>query len=77
MHCNIYILSLLFLGKRLCLGEALARMEVFLMVTSLLQRFSFFPVEGQPLPSKTGVVSITYVPAKFEMIVKRRQAYDK
>ncbi|XP_019134716.2 cytochrome P450 2J6 [Larimichthys crocea] len=34
-------------GKRVCLGEKLARTELFLFFTSLLQRFSFSPSAGE------------------------------
>ncbi|KAK5612883.1 hypothetical protein CRENBAI_005035, partial [Crenichthys baileyi] len=34
-------------GKRVCLGEQLARMELFLFFTSLLQRFTFSAPAGK------------------------------
>ncbi|XP_047444005.1 cytochrome P450 2J4-like [Mugil cephalus] len=45
-------------GKRVCLGEQLARMELFLFFTSLLQRFSFSapPGEKPTLEYKLGII---------------------
>ena len=39
------------IGKRYCLGQALAEKEYFLFFTGLMQKFRFEPVKGQPLPS--------------------------
>ncbi|XP_025051403.1 cytochrome P450 2K6-like isoform X2 [Alligator sinensis] len=33
-------------GRRICVGENLAKMELFLFFTSLLQRFTFHPAPG-------------------------------
>ncbi|XP_063420227.1 cytochrome P450 2C31-like [Mytilus trossulus] len=54
------------LGRRVCLGEALARMELFLYITSLVQRFEFLPQEGNNPPAIKGNLGVTYCPEAFE-----------
>lgn len=58
-------------GKRVCLGEHLARMELFLFFTALLQRFTFSPVPGE-MPSMEGVMGFTYSPQTFKMLAVPR-----
>ncbi|XP_069006181.1 cytochrome P450 2J2-like [Embiotoca jacksoni] len=58
-------------GKRVCLGEHLARMELFLFFTSLLQHFTFSPVPGE-MPSLEGVMGFTYSPEEFRMVAVPR-----
>lgn len=53
------------LGRRVCLGESLARMELFLYLTSMVQRFEFLPPEGQNPPPIKGVLGLTYGPAPY------------
>nr|CDO19469.1 CYP2D15 [Canis lupus familiaris] len=59
-------------GRRVCLGEPLARMELFLFFTCLLQRFSFSVPAGQPRPSDHGVFTFLKVPAPFQLCVEPR-----
>ncbi|XP_065807369.1 cytochrome P450 2J2 isoform X2 [Labrus bergylta] len=58
-------------GKRVCLGEPLAKMELFLFFTSLLQHFTFSPLPGE-MPSLEGVEGFTNSPAKFRMLAVPR-----
>ncbi|XP_022069511.1 cytochrome P450 2J2-like isoform X1 [Acanthochromis polyacanthus] len=58
-------------GKRVCVGERLARMELFLFFTSLLQRFTFSPVPGE-MPSLEGINGFTYTPKEFRVLAVPR-----
>ncbi|XP_063056817.1 cytochrome P450 2J4-like [Engraulis encrasicolus] len=54
------------LGARVCLGEQLARMELFLLFTSLLQQFSFSTPDGAE-PSLESKLSVTNCPQPYQL----------
>ncbi|KAK6169283.1 hypothetical protein SNE40_020364 [Patella caerulea] len=55
------------IGRRVCLGESLAKMELFLFMTILIQRFEFKPVDPDNLPTLKGVFGVTHAPSKYEV----------
>ncbi|XP_078621661.1 cytochrome P450 2U1-like [Branchiostoma floridae x Branchiostoma japonicum] len=54
-------------GRRLCLGEQLAKMELFLLFSSLLQNFTFKSPEGAPVLSAEGILRITLAPPSYKI----------
>lgn len=60
------------IGKRQCLGETLAKTELFLFFCGLIQEFSLYPeVEGE-LPSEDYVAGFTILPKPFKLRLHTR-----
>ena len=63
----------LFLGKRQCIGESLAKMNTFLAVTFLLQNFTFSKIPGvqydlRPKPW----TQLIHFPLPFKLLIEPR-----
>ncbi|XP_070774746.1 cytochrome P450 2U1 [Enoplosus armatus] len=61
------------IGRRVCMGEQLAKMELFLTVTSLLQAFKFRLPEGVPPPPLHGRFGLTLAPCPYTVCVSLRR----
>ena len=59
-------------GKRVCFGQALAKMELFVVLAQVYQRFEFVPADGEPLPQLNGRVSITHEPFPYKICARKR-----
>ena len=60
-------------GRRVCVGEPLAKLELFLFLSIMLHQYSFIPAEGEPLPDLVGVRGLIIKPKPYKMsAIKRR-----
>ncbi len=59
-------------GKRQCLGESLARNELYLITANFFNNFEVLPVDKNNLPSLNKKHGVTIQPEKFTCIVKKR-----
>ncbi|XP_043969265.1 cytochrome P450 2U1 isoform X1 [Gambusia affinis] len=60
------------IGRRVCMGEQLAKMELFLTVCGLLQACTFRLPDGAPAPSLHGRFGLTLAPCPFALCVSAR-----
>nr|XP_055049025.1 cytochrome P450 2J6-like isoform X2 [Misgurnus anguillicaudatus]XP_055049026.1 cytochrome P450 2J6-like isoform X2 [Misgurnus anguillicaudatus]XP_055049027.1 cytochrome P450 2J6-like isoform X2 [Misgurnus anguillicaudatus] len=64
-------------GPRVCLGEGLARMELFLVIVTLLRRFQFVWPEDAGEPDYTPVFGVTLTPKPYRMHIRLREPVIK
>ncbi|XP_051947981.1 cytochrome P450 2B4-like isoform X1 [Xyrauchen texanus] len=64
------------LGPRVCLGETLAKTELFIFIASLLQRIHFLWPSGEQWPDMDGIVSVVRSPRTFNIICHSRASKE-
>ena len=62
------------LGSRRCMGEQLAKTEIFIFLVSMVQKFEFLPdPEAKKLPDiNEGINGLTYNPYPYRVVAKER-----
>ena len=60
------------IGKRICPGQTLANVQLFLYFTRVVQLFNFRPVDEKNLPQETFTAGIASTPTPFELIFTPR-----
>ncbi|XP_070543694.1 uncharacterized protein [Ptychodera flava] len=59
-------------GRRVCMGEQLAKHQMFLFLTTLIQRFKFSVPSGMKNPSERAVAGFSLYPEPYEMLISNR-----
>ncbi|CAG5115330.1 unnamed protein product [Candidula unifasciata] len=60
------------IGRRACLGESLAKMELFLFLSNMFQRFQFLPADPRSIPSLAYRPAIVMTPHDYQVRVVER-----
>ena len=62
-------------GRRVCLGESVARMELFLFLTTIVREFDLVPETDGVLPNLDGELGITYTPHPYKLRALKRTQF--
>lgn len=60
-------------GKRICVGESVAKKEMFLFLTSIFQRFRVTTDPNNPNPSTTPIVTFVLLPPNHKLVFEKRE----
>jgi cytochrome P450 len=60
------------IGRRACLGEALAKMELFLFLSSMIQKFKFLPPDPNKPPAVDYVMGVVAYPTPYKVVIEER-----
>lgn len=61
------------LGRRACIGQAMGKMQVFIVASRLLHHFHFEVPRGEPPPSLDGEASGVRYPKPYRVVATKRQ----
>ncbi|XP_013073177.2 cytochrome P450 2J2-like [Biomphalaria glabrata] len=61
-------------GRRVCLGESMAKTELFLYLSSLIQRFHLLPVHPDQPPPMDYIFGLTMIPKSYQLKLIERAA---
>ncbi|CAG9793846.1 unnamed protein product [Diatraea saccharalis] len=61
-----------FSGKRRCIGENLAKSELFMFITHILQKFNLRVPDGDPLPTAEPLDGLTLSAKPFKLLFQQR-----
>ncbi|KAI8747682.1 cytochrome P450 2J1, partial [Biomphalaria glabrata] len=61
-------------GRRVCLGESMAKTELFLYLSSLIQRFHLLPVHPDQPPTMDYIYGITMIPKTYQLRLIERDS---
>ncbi|XP_006823767.1 cytochrome P450 2U1-like [Saccoglossus kowalevskii] len=59
-------------GRRVCMGEQLAKHELFLYFSAMINQFKFSLPVGTKKPSTDGVFGLTLVPRPYQVVIEER-----
>ena len=71
------MMGVLISGPRICLGEPLARMELFLVLANLLQRFTFHRDDSVKHSFESKIAQITNAPLEYKLKAIPRDSETK
>ena len=63
-------------GRRVCVGEALAKQELFIVISRLMHQFRFESAPGCPLPETVGNMWLVHMPKAYKICIKERLLED-